>query len=618
MSRAHRAWATGALALVASVSAVYGFQQVRHWPLGTSTWDVTLAWVAGLGCLVAIAALGADPTAGDDRPGFVARVRRWRPTSYDVAGLSILLVSAVARLVALDRFPTVIDGDEGGFLTQALLARHGDLPNPWGTGVQTQPDGYFAVSGRLAPLFGDGIAAYRVLSAVLGIVTVLAVWRLGRRVLGEIAGLVAMGALAFLPLHLWASRFGLNNVSHAATAALLLWALDRAVVDRRRSDAVAAGLVTGFAMYGYTGGLVFVGVALAVLVVVCLLPAYEAGLRATATIGGWLLLGWAVVAAPILGHYARTPDRLYGRFQEVEGPAATLGDRLGAAVRGVLYPVQEHEGLQFYRVDGPFLGWVLGPLAVAGAACWLIWTGQRWWRGRQGTPRPAFRCEPLLVAWFVLTVAVSQTDAMASQRWLALTPLWALGVGTSLVAAGRFLVARTEFRPAMLVVAGSVLIGGIAIASAARFYDEDQQRRAYGDVRTTGAYDLGWRLAGMDDAPEVLSLGRPFQPYSGFGNLRFLFPAWSERVVEIEPLDGPDAPGVPAPVLEDDQVAVVAAERVATDWCPLAQANPDASFAEARDRYGNVLYLFVYGGDLPFTDRPTPAGSTVEPVEVRC
>lgn len=617
MIRPDRRAASLLLALGAAGAGAYAFEQVRYRAPSASTWDVTAAWLVGLGCLVGLAVVGGR-RSGDGAPA--PRPGRRRISAHDIAGLWILALAALARLLALHRFPTVIDADEGTFLTQAFAARHGTFPNPWGTGVLTSVDGYYALEGRVSTLFGGGIASYRVLSAGLGIVTVLAVWRLGRRVLGETAGLVAMAVVAFLPLHLWASRVALDNVSHAAEAALLLWLLDRAVVDRRRADAIGAGLVVGLGAYGYFGGSIFLVVALAVLVGVALLPSYGLGWRGASSIAGWVVLGAVVVAAPLLGHYAANPDRFTGRAQQVEGAAATVGGRARAVLDGALFPVRDRHAPfgDFYRVDGPFLGRVLGPLAVAGVVVWLWWLVRRWRSARPGPPAPAQRCEPLLVAWVVLTAVVSQTEAMSSQRWLALTPIWSLAVASSLLALGRALVARTALRPAWLVAAGAVLVAAVGLASAARFFDEDQQRRAYGDTRTAGAYDLGWRLAHGGAGTDVLSLGAPFQPYSAFGNLRFQVPDGETRITEVEPLVTAGQPGVAAPAVAAGQVAVITPERIATDWCPLARANPQASFAEVRDRYGIVLYLVAWPGRLPLDAGRTPAATTLHPVEVRC
>ncbi|HWJ97856.1 MAG TPA: hypothetical protein VNQ33_06820, partial [Acidimicrobiales bacterium] len=123
MSVPARAGARAGFVVVAAASAAYAFDQVRHRAFAASTWDITLAWGVGVGCLVGLAAVGRGRAEeGGDRRGLIARGRHWRPTPYEAAGLSILAVASVARLAVLGRFPTVIDGDEGVFSSQAVLA----------------------------------------------------------------------------------------------------------------------------------------------------------------------------------------------------------------------------------------------------------------------------------------------------------------------------------------------------------------------------------------------------------------------------------------------------------------------------------------------------------------
>lgn len=71
--------------------------------------------------------------------------------------------------------------------------------------------------------------------------------------LGARAALLAAAVLAVLPIHLYFSRISLNLVEDSLFLVLVLWMLDRALVDGRRSDAVLAGLALGFSQYFYFG-----------------------------------------------------------------------------------------------------------------------------------------------------------------------------------------------------------------------------------------------------------------------------------------------------------------------------------------------------------------------------
>ncbi|MCB0960840.1 MAG: glycosyltransferase family 39 protein [Acidimicrobiales bacterium] len=590
--------ASVAALLVAVACSAYGIVAIDGRPAEQGTWDVTGSWLAGLAALVALGAAGRGERSGEP---WWQRARRSLRRPAVVAGCWIVGVGALARLVALARFPTVIDADEGTLLLQAQRARAGQLPNPWTSSFFSAPDLYRAWQGWVAAPFGEGIAAHRTLSALVGVACVALAWRLGVRVLGTLEGLAGAGFLALLPLHLWASRNGLNNITHAATCLGLLLALHRAVDLGRRSDALAAGAVVGVGTYGYTGGTVFVAVLVACVAVAGL--RLDVGWRSAAALLGWALLATVAVAAPLIGHFIDVPDRVGGRFEQVREVDPTLADRLGDVVGGVTFPLRPAGPPSFYRVDGPFLGWVLGLLVLGGLATWA-------WRSVRR--RPGVRPELLLTAYVVLLLPISQTDAMASQRWLAVTGLWALAGATALVALGRAVVDRTPLPAAAALVAGVVVVAGVGLVSATRFYDEDQQVTAYADRRTVAAYDLGWRLDRAGRPVALVSVGLPFLPFTGFGNLRFQAPEAVVAGREEPPI--PDAPGdepAPPPVAGADDLVAITAERVATDDCRTTAANPHAARFEARDRRGELLYVLVAPRPVAVPTGPTPAGTTL-------
>ena len=178
--------------------------------------------------------------------------RAWSPW------LGVMIVAAVPRLIWLDRFPTILDGDEGLFMIVARDSQAGLLPNAFGTGPFGHPNLYFAVEGWFASWFGGGVPGYRTLSALVGTIGVLAAWRFGRLVLGPHA-LVGAIILAVLPLHLHFSRWALNNVMDPTALILALLFLIRAIRRRGAVDAVLCGVMLGLGWYGYFGARIFPG-----------------------------------------------------------------------------------------------------------------------------------------------------------------------------------------------------------------------------------------------------------------------------------------------------------------------------------------------------------------------
>ena len=81
-----------------------------------------------------------------------------------------------------------------------------------------------------------------------------------------------------------------------------------------------------------------------------------AAVRDLGRLAAWVVGGWFVGAAPLLGHYAGYPDGFLGRTRLVtEGTGSPgVGTRLGWVPRGVLYPVLGQPGApigHFFRQD---------------------------------------------------------------------------------------------------------------------------------------------------------------------------------------------------------------------------------------------------------------------------
>jgi 4-amino-4-deoxy-L-arabinose transferase-like glycosyltransferase len=168
----------------------------------------------------------------------------------------------------------------------------------------------------------------RVLTAILGSMTLLIVYRLGDRLVGRWAGLIAMLFLAFEPLHVRHSHFATVDVPMTCLILLALWkALDLFERGDWR-DYLLTGIWVGVsASTKFTGGVSYV-----VLVVAHFMLARSwADLFNThliigtlATVGGFLLstpyaldlpyfLNWLAVN---IGFYGSAPSDIF-----IEGPA---------------------------------------------------------------------------------------------------------------------------------------------------------------------------------------------------------------------------------------------------------------------------------------------------------
>jgi hypothetical protein len=591
-----------------------------------------LFWLATLTVVATVLTAVAAGTTGPDRATDVHVARLWlfslaslllaawwrppgnvswrRPSWRAVLPwLGMIAIAALPRLVMLDRFSTVLSGDEGSFMVTARLAQRGELEGLFRPGFLGNPNLYPAVSGYLANLASSPPADYRLLSAFVGILGVLATWRLGRYLLGSEAAIAGAVILATMPLNLHFSRNALNNISDAAVIAGAMLFLMRAVSGGRRLDAVLSGVVLGLGMYGYFGGRVALAVLLVSLAILTL--GRRVRPREAVRIAGWMIAGFVVTAMPLLMAFRANPAEFGGRLDQVSpftrdalagDPGATVLRYLENARAAALAPWAGTPGdlRGFFMHRPPLLGWPLAILLAIGAAACAV----RVFRDRDMTLLAAIVAPAAL-----LSAGVALTVPIAAQRLLALTPLWALTAGFGLIVVARWAVSLA--RPAGLRVTAAVIAVTLVAMAATDLRwvaSEDRQIETYGDYRTIMMWDIGWRVDhapdGAEDAPEVLFAGPPYVFTGGFNSLVIQAPELAMRDV-VEPLGTAPAPPLPA-----GSMLVIVPERQA-ERCAAERLYPDATVAEGRDRRGTLLYIALYPGPLRgWSTAETPAETT--------
>lgn len=576
------------LALLAAVSlTAFAASQARH--PAFSAGRVAVWWGASV-LLVLLMAIFRDAAMGHRLVLSRPRLRR----ALMWIGLTIL--AALPRLAMLDRFPTILDADEGAFIAHAVEFQRGQMPNPFGTGFFSTPLLYLAAQGIVAGNAMDGIGEYRHLSAFLGTIGVLATWRLGRRIVEPTGGLIAGVLLAGWPLHLYFSRSALNNITDPTFLVLALLFLLRGMETRRALDAVLSGLSLAGAVYGYYGGRAMWAVALASLI--ALVVVERRVWRDAMWAAGWMVSAFVVAAMPLLVTFHEQPAELAGHLDALDDQrSSSLGGWLGRVTDALLYPVAGNDQ-GFFRHDPPFIGWPLTLLVVAGV---IAVTGRSIVR-RDGRPLAL-----LLVPYILLCAGIALTDPLMSQRFSAVIPLLAIVAGAGLAWLARLAaqVVPGGGEAARLVVA--LLVGvSIGVGNVRWLASENRQEDAYGDRRTTMMWDIGWRLReGEDGTSRLLLAGAPYVYANGFANLNVLAP----DVVQ-EDVPGQFVGPADAPPLSDGTILVLVPERL-DERCAIEAAYPVAVIGEARDQYGTLLYVsFSSGMPQGWSDMETPAGTT--------
>ncbi|MBN2305057.1 MAG: glycosyltransferase family 39 protein, partial [Anaerolineae bacterium] len=112
-------------------------------------------------------------------------------------------------------------------------------------------------------LMGRDLAALRIVSAVIGALTVPALYALARVLFDRPTAWIAAALLVVFPPHLHFSRIGINNIADPLFGTLAFACLGRAMQSRHRRDYALAGVLLGLTQYFYEGGrLLYPGVVL--------------------------------------------------------------------------------------------------------------------------------------------------------------------------------------------------------------------------------------------------------------------------------------------------------------------------------------------------------------------
>jgi 4-amino-4-deoxy-L-arabinose transferase-like glycosyltransferase len=315
-----------------------------------------------------------------------------------LALISVLLITAAFRLAALDAVPPGLHHDEVIIAQVAKDILRGRLAIYFPEGYGHEPLYHYILAGMFA-VGGANEFTLRLTTALLGILTVAAVYRMAREMFGR--G-VALASAAWMAVSLWPifySRIGLRNITLPLMISLTTWLFWKAFQGKpafSKKTAIAAGGVLGLTFYTYQGSRVFPLVFLAFAV-------YMAVLHRQALTQRWkgYVLFFAVaalVAAPLAGYLLFINPQAEARVGNLLGPVKALltGDpaqvlQLAIATAGMF--TVRGDGVWLYNVGGR----PVFPEPLGGA---LFYLGLlvALWRWRQ----PAYA---LLLIWLPVSLA---------------------------------------------------------------------------------------------------------------------------------------------------------------------------------------------------------------------
>lgn len=386
---------------------------------------------------------------------------------------AILVLAAVLRLYGLDRIPPGLYHDEAynGLDAQGVLA--GDLPIFFEANYGRQPLFIYLQAGAMA-LLGPTREALRGTSAVVGILTVLAIYFLARELAPDASrarrlGLLAAGLLAVLYWHVHFSRTGFRPILFPLMVTWTLFFFWRAYRHGRWRDYTLAGAGVAAALYTYTAG-VLLPVLLGAFGLAHALQRDE-GTRRLAR-GLLLLYATAVaIAAPLLLFYASRPEMALGRpaFVSVFNPEYAAQGPLVSTAQNLWKSV----GMFFWAGDGNWRhnvsGWpLLDPLSQVLLLAGVALAVRRWWE-------PAHQLLLFCAGVMLLPTVFSAEEVPHASRAYGMLPAVAVLMASGaerLLMAGESMARRWKLaRPALILPAGAgLLVLVLGLATAHRYF----------------------------------------------------------------------------------------------------------------------------------------------------
>ncbi len=231
---------------------------VMLWPNFRDWQGTQWPWFAALLLLLGGARLigGLGEPAGDDaRRRYrgdasppVDRLPRWLEIT---AFIAIGALAVFLRTYRLDEIPAGIYVDETNGALDSLYILEGRGDSPFGTGWYETPNGFAYYMALLFKLFGANRDSLKAVSIIPAVLTVLAVYPLGRVLFGPSAAIAAMLFMAVSRWHLTMSRWGWNEVAPPVFQVLATVYLIRGLRERRALDFAAGGLIAGLMVYTY-------------------------------------------------------------------------------------------------------------------------------------------------------------------------------------------------------------------------------------------------------------------------------------------------------------------------------------------------------------------------------
>ena len=536
---------------------------------------------------IALIVFGVVQEAGWQLPAFGAFKVWFKAHRAELFVVTAIVVAAFfIRVLDVELHPYSFINDEGQMGSGGECILQGECANFFSLGWAAQPEPAFLPYAISILLFGRTAFAVRLVSVIVGTLSVLAVYLLAREVFDKKIAWLSALLLATLPLHVHFSRTGVDNIVDSLTAPLVLWLLFRGVKRGSRISFLAAGIIAGFCIYTYPGSLLAPAFGVGAL---GLLALQRRGfLRAHYQNIVIFILAAAVVVTPILGHYATHSNFFLARLNK-EGILQNGGlqhqvETTGQSAAEILLKQFWAASLVFIVTDAP-LGFFNSPQAYLPpleAVIFMFGLAYLLWRVKDA------RCTVILVwFWVVVILGGALTGSPpTSQRILMSLPAVAMIVAIGMT---KILEAFAQFRQPVVKFAPGILLGFVLLIGYINlnFYFYDYRiGHYYEDVKNELTYESGIYTAPLNTTGRMFLIADPTVPYLMYKSFSYFAPD-----MEKAPLNNITLQTL-LNLPYDKDVLFIALPDYKSDLELIAKLIPGGEWREIKRRYQPQYMLF--------------------------
>lgn len=313
-----------------------------------------------------------------------------------IAVAAVVVLAWVVRTYGITQYPPGLFPDEAANGEDTISILQGDI-RPFYSGNNGREGLFFFLQAALIKTFGIGFWQMHLASAIVGTLTVFAIYFATQVFFGRLAGLLAALFLATSSWHLVLSRTGFRAIMiplfvclFTACAGYIIAAVKEKRITASYIYAALAGIFFSAGFYTYIAYRAMVGVVLGILVLLLLAALHpKIGFPHVRRYGKQTLLALVMAVLtllPLAMYFIQHPDEFVGRANQVSIFSHDLQREVGGGtLLGTLWYATNKTVLSFFthgdenwrhNVSGyPLLNPLVGFLFVLG----ILWTIRGTW-----------------------------------------------------------------------------------------------------------------------------------------------------------------------------------------------------------------------------------------------